>query len=131
MAENKKTALDNQKVELIRQSIDDKKGNDITIIDLRKFDNTIADFFIITDATSHVQVKAISDHIQRQLAKQLKTKPFGVEGEENAEWILLDYGDVIVHVFLRPLREYYDIESLWADAEMIKTQNDEQPEQQQ
>ncbi len=125
MAENKLTALKNKKLEVIRQSIDDKKGNDTTIIDLRKFDNTIADYFVITDATANVQVKAISDHIQRQTAKRLKQKPLGVEGEENAEWILLDYGDVIVHVFQRPVREYYDIEGLWADAEMIKTDKNE------
>ncbi|NPA43688.1 MAG: ribosome silencing factor [Chlorobi bacterium] len=102
----------------IVKSIDDKKGNDTVVIDLRKFDNVIADYFVITDATSHTQVKAISDHIREQLRDRLRKKPWGVEGEENADWILLDYGDVIVHVFRRPVREYYDLEGLWGDADM-------------
>ncbi len=116
---NKKTDLPvkNTMVETILQSIEDKKGEHTTLINLKKFDNTIADYFILTDATTNVQVKAISDNIQRQLRNQ-HIKPYGVEGEENAEWILLDYGDVIVHIFQRPVREHYDLESLWGDAEM-------------
>ncbi len=117
--------MKNKKLNLILQGIDDKKGNDTTVINLKKFDNTIADYFVITDATTNVQVKAIADNVRKMLSKDLKAKPLGVEGESLAEWILLDYGDVIVHVFQRPVREYYDIESLWEDAETIKPNNDE------
>ncbi len=109
--------MKNKTLELILNSIEDKKGEHTTLIDLKKFDNTIADYFILTDATTNVQVKAISDNIQRKL-REKHIKPFGVEGEENAEWILLDYGDIIIHVFQRPVREYYDLESLWGDAEI-------------
>jgi ribosome-associated protein len=125
MPKTDKRTLKNKKLNLILQGIDDKKGNDTTVINLKKFDNTIADYFVITDATTNVQVKAIADNVRKMLSKDLKTKPLGVEGESLAEWILLDYGDVIVHVFQRPVREYYDIESLWEDAETIKPNNDE------
>jgi len=100
--------------------IEDKKGHETVVIDLSPFDNVIADYFIITDATSNTQVKAISDNVQERLRNNLKRKPYGVEGEENAEWILLDYGDVIVHIFQRPTREYYDLEGLWGDAEVMR-----------
>ena len=100
--------------------IEDKKGHETVVIDLSPFDNVIADYFIITDATSNTQVKAISDNVQERLRDNLKRKPYGVEGEENAEWILLDYGDVIVHIFQRPTREYYDLEGLWGDAEVMR-----------
>jgi len=112
--------LENNLIERIVASITDKKGNDIAVIDLQQFDHTIADYFVIADATTNIQVKAIAQHIERQVSKALKMRPLGVEGEENAEWILLDYGDVIVHVFQRPVREYYDIEGLWADAPIQK-----------
>ena len=125
MPKTDKTTLENKKIQLIVDSIDDKKGHDTVVINLKKFDNTIADYFVITDATTNVQVKAIADNVRKLLSKNLKAKPMGVEGETLAEWILLDYGDVIVHVFQRPVREYYDIESLWEDAEMIKTNANE------
>jgi ribosome-associated protein len=107
-------------IELIIEGIEDKKGNEIKLINLKKFDNVIADYFIITDATSNTQVKAISENVQKKLRDMAGEKPFGVEGEENAEWVLLDYGDVIIHIFQRPVREYYDLEGLWADAEIIE-----------
>ncbi len=120
MVKTKSPSLENKLIERIVASIAEKKGNDITVIDLQGFDHTIADFFVIADATTHIQVKAIADHIERQVSKALKIRPAGVEGEENAQWILLDYGDVIVHVFQQPVREYYDIEGLWADAPIQK-----------
>ncbi len=100
----------------IVESLEEKKGNDIVVLDLTKIDNTIADYFVIADTTSNTHSKALSDFVQKQVSKDLKTKPLGVEGEELAEWILLDYGEVIVHIFQRPVREYYDLESLWGDA---------------
>jgi len=110
----------NNRIEEIVNGISDKKGNAIKIINLKKFDNVIADYFIITDATSNTQVKAISDNVQKRLRNKTGERPFGVEGEENAEWILLDYGDIIVHIFQQPVREYYDLEGLWADAEITE-----------
>jgi len=109
----------NDFLETVINSIDDKKGENTVLIDLKNIDNSIANYFVITEADSHTQVKAISDNVQRKVKEIAHQKPFGVEGEENAEWILLDYGDIIVHVFYRPVREYYDLESLWGDAEVL------------
>jgi len=120
MNKSVKLPVERRIIDEIVTGIEDKKGNDTVVIDLSPFDNVIADYFIITDATSNTQVKAISDNIQERLRDTLKRKPYGVEGEENAEWILLDYGDVIVHVFQRPTREYYDLEGLWGDAKVIR-----------
>ncbi len=103
-------------VNSIVESLEEKKGNDIVVLDLTGIDNTIADYFIIADTMSNTHSKALSDFVQKQVSKELKTKPLGIEGEELAEWILLDYGEVIVHIFQRPVREYYDLESLWGDA---------------
>ncbi len=103
----------------IVESLEEKKGNDIVVLDLTKTDNTIADYFVIADTTSNTHSKALSDFVQKQVSKDLKTNPLGVEGEELAEWILLDYGEVIVHIFQRPVREYYDLESLWGDARSV------------
>ncbi len=103
----------------IVESLEEKKGNDIVVLDLTKIDNTIADYFVIADTTSNTHSKALSDFVQKQVSKDLKTNPLGVEGEELAEWILLDYGEVIVHIFQRPVREYYDLESLWGDARSV------------
>ncbi len=105
----------------ILHEIEEKKGNETIVINLQKFDNVIADYFIITDTTSSTQSRAISEHIQKNISKKHHLKPFGVEGEENAEWILLDYGNIIVHIFQKSTREYYDLEGLWADAEIFKS----------
>jgi len=110
----------NNLIEEIITGIEDKKGNETKLINLKKFDNVIADYFIITDATSNTQVRAISDNVRRRLKEKHNVSPYGVEGEENAEWILLDYGDIIIHIFQRPAREYYDIEGLWADADITE-----------
>ena len=95
------------------------KGQDITILDLRSIENAVCSYFVICTGGSSTQVSAISGAVQRQTPQ----KPWHVEGEQNAEWILLDYVDIVVHVFQKPIREYYDIEGLWGDAKIthIKT----------
>ena len=95
------------------------KGQDITILDLRSIENAVCSYFFICTGGSNTQVSAISGAVQRQTPQ----KPWHVEGEQNAEWILLDYVDIVVHVFQKPIREYYDIEGLWGDAKIthIKT----------
>ena len=95
------------------------KGQDITILDLRSIENAVCSYFVICTGGSNIQVSAISGAVQRQTPQ----KPWHVEGEQNAEWILLDYVDIVVHVFQKPIREYYDIEGLWGDAKIthIKT----------
>ena len=105
-----------QLITSVISSIEDVKGNDISILDLRDIENTVCDYFIICEGTSNTQVNAISNSVQKKVSKELKETPWHVEGEENAEWILIDYVNVVVHVFQKHIREYYDIESLWGDA---------------
>ena len=100
----------------ILQGIEEVKGKDIQILDLREIENTVCDYFIICNGTSNTQVNAIVNSIQKTVSKAIKDKPWHVEGTENAEWILMDYVNVVVHVFQKHIREYYDIESLWGDA---------------
>lgn len=96
--------------------IEDVKGNDITILDLRKIDNTVTSYFIICNGTSNTQVNAIVNSIQRKVSKQLQENAWHVEGASQGEWVLMDYVDVVVHVFQKQIREYYDLEGLWGDA---------------
>ena len=102
----------------ILKAIDDVKGVDVQILDLREIENTVCDYFIICSGTSNTHVKAISGIVQKQVSKATKDKPWHVEGEGNAEWILLDYVNIVVHVFQKHIRDYYDIESLWGDAKI-------------
>ena len=112
---NKNVSAD-QLIAAILSGIEDVKGKDINILDLREIENTVCDYFVVCEGTSNTQVNAIVNSIQKKVSKELKDKPWHVEGEDNAEWILIDYVNVVVHVFQKQIREYYDIESLWGDA---------------
>ena len=120
-------AKENTNVDLlittILSGIEDVKGKEITILDLREIENTVCDYFIICEGTSNTQVNAIVNSIQKKVSKELKDNPWHVEGSDNAEWVLIDYVNVVVHVFQKHTRQYYDIESLWGDAKttMIET----------
>ena len=105
-----------QLIAVILSGIEDVKGKEINILDLREIENTVCDYFIICEGTSNTQVNAIVNSIQKKVSKELKDKPWHVEGSDNAEWVLMDYVNVVVHVFQKHIREYYDIESLWGDA---------------
>ena len=100
----------------ILAGIEDVKGKNINILDLRDIENTVCDYFIICEGTSNTQVNAIVNSIQKKVSKEIKDKPWHIEGMDNAEWVLMDYVNVVVHVFQKHIREYYDIESLWGDA---------------
>jgi len=111
--ENRST---DQLIGVIINGIEDVKGKEITILDLRDIENTVCDYFIVCEGTSNTQVGAIVNSIQKKVSKELKDNPWHTEGLNNAEWVLLDYVNVVVHVFQKHVREYYDIESLWGDA---------------
>jgi len=113
----KKSSAD-QLITLILKGIEEVKGNDISILDLREIENTVCDYFIICNGTSNTQVNAIVNSIQKTVSKELKDKPWHVEGANNAEWVLLDYVNVVVHVFQKHIRDFYDIEGLWGDAKV-------------
>jgi ribosome-associated protein len=98
------------------KGIFEKKGQNVLKIDLRKLENRITDYFIICQASSGTQVSAICDSVDDTVRKEAGEKPLHLEGLDNCFWVLLDYGNVIVHVFLDEYRAFYNLESLWADA---------------
>lgn len=116
----KKEKEADQLITQIIKGIDEVKGQCVEILDLREIENTVCDYFIICNGTSNTQVNAIVNSIQKLVSKSLKEKPWHVEGNSNAEWVLLDYVNIVVHVFQKHIREFYDIEGLWGDAKFLK-----------
>jgi len=119
----KRKASADELIALILQGIEEVKGQDISLLDLRDIENTVCDYFIICNGTSNTQVNAIVGSIQKTVSKAIKDKPWHVEGENNAEWVLMDYVNVVVHVFQKQIREYYDIEGLWGDAKFTQIES--------
>jgi ribosome-associated protein len=107
----------------IIKGIEEVKGNDIEILDLRAIDTAVCDYFVICNGTSNTQVNAIVNSIQKVVSKELKDKPWHIEGTDNAEWVLMDYVSIVVHVFQKEIREYYNIEGLWGDAKITSLAN--------
>lgn len=114
----KKKASTDELIALILEGIEEVKGQNINLLDLREIENTVCDYFIICDGTSNTHVNAIVGSIQKTVSKAIHDKPWHVEGGENGEWILMDYVDVVVHIFQKHIREFYDIEGLWGDAKV-------------
>lgn len=98
----------------------EKKGVDIKVLDLRKLKSAMADYFIICHATSDKQVSAIAGSVEEFVKKLTGERPMHIEGWESAEWILIDYFDVVVHIFVEEKRAFYGIEDLWGDAEITE-----------
>ena len=109
--------------QLIIDAIQDKKGIDLIKLDLRSLEEAPADFFIICNGNSETQVKAIADNIQYELKQKVNELPSHVEGIQNATWVLIDYFDVVVHVFHQKARKFYQLEKLWNDAVITEYQN--------
>lgn len=107
-----------QLITTIISGIEEVKGKEITLLDLRDLENTVCDYFIICEGTSNTQINAIVNSVQKLVSKTTKDKPWHIEGIDNAEWVLMDYVNVVVHVFQKHIRDYYDIESLWGDAKI-------------
>ena len=105
-------------IEKIIEAIQDTKGEYIKLLDLTKIENSAADYFIICSANSNTQVNAIAGNIEKKVRNELKNRPWHVEGTENAMWILVDYISVVVHIFQKHIREFYDLEDLWSDAQI-------------
>ena len=107
-------------VETITRGIQEKKGANIVVADLNGIEGAICNYFIICQGSSPAQVEAITESIGDFARKELGEKPSKVAGLENAQWVAMDYGDVLVHVFLPDVRAYYDLEHLWEDANLIQ-----------
>jgi ribosome-associated protein len=104
--------------ELAIFGIQEKKGNEIVRLDLRNINSSVSDYFVICHADSSTQVKAIANSIEEEIFKVTQQEPWRKEGLEYGEWILLDYIDVVVHIFRTDKREFYGVEDLWGDAEI-------------
>ena len=106
-------------------AMQEKKGKKIISLDLTKINNSVTDYFIICHASSKIQVEAIYDNVIKIIRERCEAKPINKEGAENAEWILIDYFDVVVHIFLEDIRTFYHLEDLWADAVKKKYKGDD------
>ena len=115
MTENK-----TEKLNEIIEAITDKKGSGITILDMNNIDSAPSSYFVICQGKSSSQVSAIGDSIRERVFNNVKIKPYNYDGYKNSQWIIIDYGDIMVHVFLPEFREFYNLEELWSDSEITK-----------
>ncbi len=102
----------------IVEGMEERKAKNITILNISKLDNRVTDYFVICDADSKTHVNSIADSVEDTVIKLTNERAFHSEGHQNSEWILIDYINIVVHVFLRETREFYNIEGLWGDAEI-------------
>ena len=102
------------------KGIEEKKGNEIVCINLKKIPNNACDYFVICEGNSRTQVQAIAGSVEEFVEKNSGARPWHVEGLENGEWVLMDYVDVAVHIFQREARSHYNLENMWADADVKK-----------
>lgn len=110
----------NDLINCIIEGIKEKKGEDIVKIDLLHLDQAVTDCFIICHAQSNRQVDAIADHVEKKARKDINEHVFHKEGAEQADWILLDYTDVVVHIFKKDIRTLYNLEDLWGDGKLTR-----------
>lgn len=101
----------------ITHAIREKKGENVILMDLRRVEEAVSDFFIVCEATSTVQVRAIADNVEEYLKKQLGETPYRHEGKQTAHWVLIDYVNVVVHVMQPEARKFYKLEEMWSDGE--------------
>ena len=104
--------------DLVVKGMMEKKARDVKVLDLREIKNAIADFFVICSGTSDTQIEAIADSLEAEVFKSIGQHPWQKEGKEFKEWILVDYVDVVAHIFNQKKREFYAIEELWGDAKI-------------
>ena len=107
-------------IKQIIEGIQDKKGKGIVVVDMLKLGNSICDYFVICQGNSPTQVSAITDSIEDTVRINCKKKPYSIDGLRNSQWVAMDYGDILVHIFLPDVRKFYDIEHLWADATLTE-----------
>ena len=104
----------------IIKGILEKKGHEVVCIDLSQVENAICDYFVICHGDSNTQVNAIAESVEKETVEELSMHPCSVEGKDNAEWVLLDYGQTVVHVFQKPVRIRYQLEELWGDGKVTR-----------
>lgn len=109
-------------VKNVTEALDDRKGVEIVSIDLRKIENCFCSFFVICHGTSNSHVASLAENVQEKARIELGEKPLHTEGEQQGQWVVLDYGDVVVHIFQKELRDYYQLEDFWVDAEITNVE---------
>ena len=114
----RKTSSSADLADAVIKGMQEVKGKEIISIDLRKIPNAVCDYFVICHGTSNKHVEALAESVEKEVYKSLEEDPIHKEGREQAEWILLDYFNVVVHIFQRESREFYGLEKLWADADV-------------
>jgi len=110
-----------EKARLCLKTIQERKALEPVLLHVEAL-TSVADYFLITGGSSTRQVQAIARHLRETLRKA-GVRPFGTEGEQEGQWVLMDYGDVIIHIFYQPLREFYDLEGLWIEAPQVDTED--------
>lgn len=120
MAKTKKIDDKQLLIDVIIKGLQDKKAENIICIDMRKLENAVAEYFIICTGTSNTHVAALGGSVEKEVRNTLKDRPWHTEGYQNAEWVLLDYVNVVVHIFQNEQRNFYNLEGLWADAKITK-----------
>lgn len=122
----KKTATEKETVTLLDAIVEgmrERKAKNITILNLTSIENRVTDYFVVCDADSRTHVNSIAESVAEIVEKLSKERPYHTEGTQNGEWILIDYINIVAHVFLREMREHYNIEGLWGDAEITEIQD--------
>ena len=123
MQKRKQDVDSNKLCNAIVEGMQENKAKDIVVLDLRNISNSVCDFFVICSGDSSTQVEGISSSVTRHTRKELKEKPWHIEGKTTSEWVLLDYVNVVAHVFYKDARPFYDLEDLWADAKRTDIPN--------
>jgi ribosome-associated protein len=119
---NRKTADSDKLIDVITNALTDKKAEDITVLDVHEL-TTLADKFVICHANTDVQIKAIADNVNKETNENLGEKAWKEEGRDSRRWVILDYVNVVVHIFKKELREYYALERMWNDAPIRKIED--------
>jgi len=109
--------MDNKTLDVIAEAMLEKKGQDVVSLDLRPIGTAISDYFMVCNADSTTNVASIADNIEDRMIEKCGRKVLRTQGKENAFWVILDYGEIVVHIFQTPYRSFYRLEDLWADAE--------------
>ena len=109
--------MNNNEIKVIADAMLEKKGQDVVSLDLRNIGTAISDYFIVCNADSTTNVNAIADNVEERMIEKCGRKLLRSQGRENSLWIILDYGDIVVHIFQTQYREFYRLEDLWADSD--------------
>jgi ribosome-associated protein len=123
MGKTKKLKESQLLMDVAIKGLQEKKGENIVCIDLKEFDNAVCDYFIISTGTSSTHVNALADSVREEVKKSLNENPWHFEGFGNAEWIILDYVNTVVHIFQEDSRNFYNLDGLWADAKITKIED--------